>query len=393
MTQRIKGRGPIIAFDDITQTADIVITETGTPQNSAAIIEPQLSPKAVITGADEINIDYQTTTEIVDGFIIAGIDDPEEQIQFYIKFFGGFADIIAPPEIFFQPSPFSEKSLLINFKSDILQITGVSITIKSLQKNPAVPVSVGFVMPVKIIRDPSLSDASFEFDVIDTAVRETSQSGQMFSGAGSIRRVLRVGSGAVSPMLMYGLPKLGKEISFLNTDPTATNMTEVANPGIGIGREWEISTAGTNGSLEWPGILNSANQYILRYVATQTGAANDFSIDTLLSGQVFNRGLGFVEFSPSGSNLKIDLTGTTENQRIGIVGVSLLEQREDRRHSISNATQASRASRPVLVSLSPDDGVWAPDTTIFGIPEWQTLTHLETQSDDFRFRLVVTESL
>lgn len=385
MTQRIKGRGPIIAYDDITQTSTIDKTVfAGSPENTDALLEPQLNPKAVFSSGDSVDIEWTSTSGRIDGFIIAGVKDPESMIEIFTLSSSNTS--IIP----FEASKFSEKSILVKLRNPATDT--VSIRIGRISTGGSGNTEIGYIAPIKILRDPSLSRSLFEFQVIDTSAKESSQSGQIFSGSGSVRRVLKISSAPILPSLMYGHPNTKKELNVLNQTPTLVNFFPNSSTLSGIGKQWENTS--DSGSVTWSGVLSPSAKYVIK-TFTLGDAARPSGLSVGDPPKELPFGSGSTEFTaPASGDLVIsDTSSTPGSKRVNVVGVYEIEEFSERAVSVSSAIHSSGLSRPVLVSMSPDDPIWSPDTTILGIPEWRAISHLESADDRFNFELTITESL
>lgn len=208
---------------------------------------------------------------------------------------------------------------------------------------------------------------------------------------------------AVTPSVMFGHPKIRKEVNFLDSDPdVSTNLTE-GTPNVPGRRLWKQDSTGSY-ELEWTNAgLTTSKRYILRYGLYATG---DFPTDvevkqasTSVSNVKMDFGENAVIFLGTESG-KLEITGTTgggvELEIISVHeigdfdGVAIESRREN---SVVQAMQASRNAKPVALLLSTVDPLWTPDASFFGIPEWEPYGRLETTGDHFSFRMRLEEAL
>ena len=270
-------KGALFFYGDESPKADSVSYTNIT--NGDVLLEPQLSPKATLTGqSQEIEFAFPVfngteSAPVIEGVAILGIDGffdrklvPVEPFIVAVEHQTSGGAQFIPGELVIQyPNSVQDGALLFifdnRFRLSELEF-GSDVRIKiSWDSTPDVAPKIGHVRLIKTLQNPNLADAGFGVRYLDSGTKNRTKPGQQFNSRSTVIREFEISHESLDNFSLYALPNRGRSIMKRLEDitPTITGSASVsAWPSI----EW--LTTGTI-LLDYAGAFESGKRYAVDY--------------------------------------------------------------------------------------------------------------------------------
>lgn len=367
--------------------------------NGANLLSPQLSPRAGLSLAANNVADIRFASfQDVDYIALLGVrvsttmGSAEVRFGYPIPFpfileeWNGGSSFSEIPSTEFTLIPVaatatSEGHYIIKFRTR-WSMLGFRLSVSPVAGFPY-SVSAGHLRAGRVVEHESIAVKSGGFTIEDTATITASSAGQLYSSAGSSRRIVDVEHGLIPDWVVHGGLRDPKEISLPVANLTGINL---------FSGEYRTALPGATGQIEFSGVLDQGVWYRLEYDARlitsgpspgtnfakiysnlTTGAGLDEPWDEMPFGRAHIHSR-----TPSLTvNLTIDLE-VTGNAAIGISNIRLFKERMSSFGSpydenirtmdgLARAMGVAGKSNPVIVLMSPDSAVEASWTGYYGV--------------------------